>query len=55
MHLLRDTDNPLTDSDADNQAELHMSAGDVIVIISPQGDELTVSAHPVDGELHIQW
>jgi hypothetical protein len=53
MNLIMDLDNPLTDSDASNQGELHMRAGDTVVIIAPDGSELTVHSHPEDGELVI--
>ncbi len=42
MHLILDPDNPLTDSTAPNQGELHMQAGDVLTIIDPQGSEIYV-------------
>jgi hypothetical protein len=42
VKLIMDADNPLTDSDAPNQGELHMQAGDIVTIIDPEGDELII-------------
>jgi hypothetical protein len=53
VRLIIDRDNPLTDSDADDQAELHMQAGECLTIFSPEGDELYVNSHPVDGEFFV--
>jgi hypothetical protein len=50
MYLRLDKDNPLTDSDADNEGELHLQADDVITIIAPDGGELVVYVND-DGNL----
>jgi hypothetical protein len=42
VNLILDPDNPLTDSNAPNQGELHMQPGDVITIIDPDGGELII-------------
>lgn len=42
MILIQDTENPLTDSNAPNQAEVHMQRGDILTVIGPGGDEIAV-------------
>jgi hypothetical protein len=54
MRLIMDPDNPLTDSDAPNQGELHMQAGDAVTVIAPDGSEVYVYSHPEDGELLVE-
>jgi hypothetical protein len=53
VNLILDSENPLTDSDAANQGDLHMQAGDVVTIIDPEGAEIYVMSHPVDGTLEV--
>ncbi len=54
MNLILDPDNPLTDSNALNQGELHMQAGDAVTIIDPEGNEIYVFARLANGTLVIQ-
>lgn len=42
MILIQDIDNPLTDSNAPNQAEVHMKPGDILTVIAPGGDEIVI-------------
>jgi len=42
MILIQDIDNPLTDSNAANQAEVHMHPFDILTVIGPGGDEIAI-------------
>lgn len=54
MILILDPDNPLTDSDAPNQGEVHLQPGDLLTIVAPDGSEIYVFSHPEGGELLVE-